>query len=202
MPVPAPVTMATLAGSVPPASGTGPEPALLSIVFGEHDRRLAVLPHVPSTHARRVERHHHVAVRVEAYHAAFAANRLQFSLDDGVGRGLDRHVGVLDARADVVRDGVADPEFADAGGRDGAALIVRVGAGADDRRVADTAEALVGQPAGRGAGCEVAVLVERHRADRAVMVLGLRRLLLFGCQLVLQRFPGAVRVEIFLIDEV
>ena len=50
---------------------------------------------------------------------------------------------------------------------DGASRVVRVSAGADDRRVADAAPALVRHAAGRGRGGEVAVLVARDGADRA-----------------------------------
>ena len=46
--------------------------------------------------------------------------------------------------------------------------VVRVGAGADQRRVADAARQLVGHAAGRRRGGEAAVGVERHCADRAL----------------------------------
>src|SRR5258705_5443378 len=117
MPLPAPVTMAIL---------PGPPPALLSIIYGEHDSRLAVCADIPSTHPARIERHHQVAVRIEADHATLAANRLQLLLDDRIGGRLDRHVPVLHPRADIMRDGIANPELADAGRGDRAALVVGV----------------------------------------------------------------------------
>src|SRR4029453_8165092 len=97
MPVPAPVTMATL----------------FVFIGGEHDRWFSVGADVAAAHAARVERHHDVAVRIETDDATFSANRLQHTLNDIVGSGLNRHTAVLDSRADVVCDGVADPELTD-----------------------------------------------------------------------------------------
>ena len=78
--------------------------------------------------------------------------------------------------------------------------IVRVGPGADDRRVADPAKLLVRRPAGGSAGREVAGLVERDCADGAVLVLVAHR---HGpCAFIfLQRLPALVGVEIFLVDK-
>src|SRR5882672_5310373 len=100
MPVPAPVTMATLPG--PPSRGPwcSAGPGLL-VICGKHDRRLSIGANVAAPHSARVERHHHVAVRVEADDASLAANRLELALHDRVGRRLNRHALVLHARADV-----------------------------------------------------------------------------------------------------
>src|SRR3712207_7230091 len=46
------------------------------------------------------------------------------------------------------------------------AAVVGPGARPDDRRIADPAPALAGDAAGRGGGGEMAVRVQRHRADR------------------------------------
>jgi len=96
----APVTIAILAG--PPLSPS--RPALLSVIGCERD---VGLPSVPRTrgHAGRVERHHHVCRARRGYHAAFAANRLQFTLDDCVGR-LLIDTWVYWKPRNVVRDGV------------------------------------------------------------------------------------------------
>ena len=75
---------------------------------------------------------------------------------------------LADLRADFVGDADADEIFARAGRRDRAAAVVGIGAGADDRRIADPAPALAGEAAGRGRGGDMALLVERDRADRAV----------------------------------
>src|SRR5204863_9645416 len=103
IPVPAPVTMAILAGPPLPPSAVAAEAVLLVVISHEHDHWLAVGANVAAPHARGVERHHQVAVRVEADDTAFAANRLQLVLDDRVGRRLNRHHLIPDLRADLVR---------------------------------------------------------------------------------------------------
>jgi len=95
-----------------------------------------------------------------------------------------------------------------AGAGDTGCAVVGVGARADDRRVADAAEALAGHPAGGGAGGDVALGVQRHAADGAEVVgvpvrlgggpwLGLGFLLLEPC---LNLFPAALGEEVFGID--
>src|SRR4029078_6156410 len=102
MPVPAPVTISTL---------TSPsEPTLFGVIGGEHDEWFAVGADVTPTHSGRGERHHHRTAGVEANDAAFTPNRLQLTVNDVVGGGLDGHAAILDACADVVRHRVADPE--------------------------------------------------------------------------------------------
>jgi len=97
MPVPAPVTIAILAVRRSHPRG----PPLLSVIGCERDFvGLPSMPTYPRPHAGRVERHHHVAVRVEAYHAPSPPTGFNSPWDDRVGRLLDRYVGVLDTRAD------------------------------------------------------------------------------------------------------
>jgi hypothetical protein len=67
-----------------------------------------------------------------------------------------RVAAVGHASADVARHDTADVELAPAGAGD-RALVGGVGAGADDRRVADAAELLVGHAAGGGARGDVAL---------------------------------------------
>src|SRR5690606_41732923 len=69
---------------------------------------------------------------------------------------------------------ISDVELAPAGGRDRAASV-GPGAGADDRRVADAAVALVGHATGRGTGGKVSLCVQRHRAHGAEVALGDRK---------------------------
>jgi hypothetical protein len=45
--------------------------------------------------------------------------------------------------------------------------------GADQRRIADTTPALGGQPAGRGRGGDMAMLVHRDRPDGAIFDVGI-----------------------------
>ena len=66
--------------------------------------------------------------------------------------------------ADFVGDGGADEIFARAGGGDRAGAVVGIGAGADQRRVADPAPALAGEAAGRGRRGDMAV--QRRRRPR------------------------------------
>src|SRR3546814_5508123 len=70
--------------------------------------------------------------------------------------------------------GDADVELAPAGPGH-RATGVGVGAGTDDRRVADPAVALIGHPAGRGAGGQVALAVQGQGTDGAEVPGDLRR---------------------------
>jgi len=58
-----------------------------------------------------------------------------------------------------------------AGGRERARCVLRVGAGADDRRVAHAAVLLVRHAAGGGPGRQIARAVERRTSDGAVFVV-------------------------------
>ena len=90
--------------------------------------------------------------------------------ENGIRRLLHADALIGDERCDLVADAIAHEIFALAGARDGAAAIAGIGAGADDRRIADAAGGLVGVAAGRGRGREMALGVARDRADRAVLL--------------------------------
>ena len=90
-------------------------------------------------------------------------------VQDVVNGVLQRLLEIGHAGGNVVGDGVADELLADAGAADGAGGVVGIGARADDRRIADAAVFLVRPAAGRSAGGQVAVRVEGHAADGAVV---------------------------------
>ena len=71
---------------------------------------------------------------------------------------------VQHARRNIEGNGVTDKVFTNAGARNRARLIVRKSAGTDDRRVTDAPEPLIRQASGRGAGCQIAVSIERYTA--------------------------------------
>jgi hypothetical protein len=69
----------------------------------------------------------------------------------------------------------ADEILARPGRRHGAGAVVGIGAGSDDRRIADTAPTLAGGAAGRGSRSDMALGVESDRSDRAIFILDLER---------------------------
>ena len=78
-------------------------------------------------------------------------------------RGLWGEALVLHGGDDGVGRHVAHEELAVAGRRDRRGLVVGIGAGADDGRVADPARGLGAEAAGRGAGRQIATdLVHRR----------------------------------------
>ena len=88
---------------------------------------------------------------------------------------------MFDQRRKLVSDHCANEVFALARGRHRASRVVCVRARANDRRVPYPAWFLVRDAAGRSAGRQVAVLVQRHCSDRAKTVcrpIGLSRGLL------------------------
>jgi len=99
-------------------------------------------------HAFGVERCREVALCVERDDAAVAAQLRHDFHHDLLSRLGDRLALVFDAGADVMRGVGADVVLAPAGCRN-RALRVGIRAGADDRRIADAAEALVRHAAGR-----------------------------------------------------
>src|ERR1700756_5188044 len=117
-------------------------------------------------HADAVEVHGDVAGAVESDDAAFTAGAAQLHLDHLAHRLRQSHVAVVQQRARVVRDHLADEvlALARAGYRTG--LVAGVGARADEGGIADPAVVLVGKAAGGGGRREVALAVERHGADR------------------------------------
>src|SRR5579864_5041131 len=160
-------------------------------------------------HAGGVEWGGNVALMVEGDYAAFAILFDQLLHDYVVGCLLERDVEVADAFADIGCDDIAHEEFADACAGDGAAFVVGVGAGADDGRIAHAAGHFVDGASCRGAGCEVAMLVEGDDAYGAVFahrIVGHRggflfvRVCFFFCALVL--LPEAFVVEVVGRDKV
>ena len=75
---------------------------------------------------------------------------------------LEGEGAVLDRGAHVVGGHGAYEILAVPGRRDRAHAVLGVGPRADDRRVADAPGSLVGHPAGRGGGGEIAVAIARH----------------------------------------
>src|SRR5947199_8982546 len=81
-----------------------------------------------------------------------------------------------------------------------AGLIVRVGAGADDRRIADSPGQLVCHSTGGGRSRQITVLIQRDRANRAVPIvfrdkklLAAHSTVLFLFLTFLQRVPAFLR---------
>jgi hypothetical protein len=111
---------------------------------------------------------------------------------------VTRHPPIFQERGEIVgRDG-ADEKFAVPGGGHGARRVVRVSAGADDRRVADPAWSLVRVSAGRSCGREVACSIEGNSAHGSVAILIGQR---GGRANALQRLPALFREEVFLVDD-
>src|SRR5439155_25535786 len=106
---------------------------------------------------------------------ALAVELPQLLLANLVGGLLDGEALVLDQRDDVVGDGVADEELAVSGTRDAARLVIRIRPRADDRGVAKTSRPFVRHAARRRARREIAVAIQRHRADGAEVAWPHRR---------------------------
>ena len=102
--------------------------------------------------------------------AALAAERGDVG-EHSVERLLQRLAADPHPRGQLVGGDGADEIFARAGRRNRGGAVVGIGAGADQRRIADPAPALGGQPAGRGRDRDMAVDVDRDRSDRAVFDL-------------------------------
>ena len=128
---------------------------------GEHGRARALDRAVE--HVGR-ERQRHLAADVEREQAHLAAEPDDL-VEHRLGRAVERVAGAQ-PRGHVVPGDGADDGLAVAGGRDRAARV-GVGAGPDQRRVADAARRLVAGAAGRGRGGEVARVIEGNRADGA-----------------------------------
>src|SRR5260370_41377368 len=130
-----------------------------------HD--LAVGTDMAAVHPLAVERRDEVAGTIERDDATLSPLSHQLAHDDAVGRRGERLSAVEEAGADVIRDHVAHEELPHARGRH-RAVRARVGAGPDDRRVADPTPAFVRDSPGRGASGKASGLVPGHRTDRAV----------------------------------
>src|SRR5579862_3314245 len=119
-----------------------------------------------AVHPRAVEFHSVIAVRIDSDHATLAPGVPELLMDyraHGLGQ---RHLLVAHHGADIVSDHLPDIELALAGARHRAGLV-RVGAGPDDRRIADAPVELIGDAAGGSGRGEMALGVEGHGADRA-----------------------------------
>src|SRR4249919_4106253 len=117
-------------------------------------------------HAGGVERHRDVAVAVQRDRAAVAAIRRHDLVDHFLRGHRQRVAAISHARADVMGDRIADVELAPARARH-AATVVGPRARPDHRRIADAAPALVGHAAGARRRGDMALGIERHRADGA-----------------------------------
>ncbi len=98
-------------------------------------------------------------------------------------------------------NGGAQKDFAVAGGRDGAGTVIRVGARADDRRVANTLKAFARHAAGGSGRGQAAPAVHRHRSDRADMRNGVSGELGVAAANSLQLRKAFRRVEVALRHE-
>src|SRR5215472_5671311 len=99
--------------------------------------------------------------------------------------------------------------FAVTGTGDGTGLIVRVGAGANYRRVANSSGHLVCRPAGRSRGGQITVLIKRNGTNGTVSILigdykafpVTARAILFRGLHLLQGIPALLRKKIFLVHQ-
>src|SRR5215471_35314 len=99
--------------------------------------------------------------------------------------------------------------FAVTGTGDGAGLIVRLGAGANYRRVANSPGHFVCRPAGRSRGGQITVLIKRNGTNSAVSILigdykafpVTARANLFRSLHLLQGIPALLRKKIFLVHQ-
>src|SRR5215468_151596 len=99
--------------------------------------------------------------------------------------------------------------FAVTGTGDGAGLIVRVGAGANYRRVANSSGHFVCRSAGRSRGGQITVLIKRNGTNGAVSILigdykafpVTARTIFFRSLHLLQGIPALLRKKIFLIHQ-
>src|ERR1051325_7314834 len=173
--------------------------------------RLGVRPYPAAVHAGSVEGHCEIAAPVDGDEPARAADFGDF-FERRLGRLPQRPSAVLHLRRDVVRDDGAYEVFAVARAGDGASLVVSVGSGPDDGRVADAPEPLVRRPARLSPRAEVPRAVEADGPDRAELVLverrrlpfdlrALRRGALLGLLRLLQLLPTLFRLEILRVDK-
>src|SRR5215472_18368963 len=121
----------------------------------------------PAEHADTVEVHDDVAGAVELDDPAFSAGAAQLHLNYLVHRLRQRQATVVHLRAHVVGDHLADEVLTLAGAGHRTGLIAGVRAGADERAVPDPPAVLVGEATGGSRRREVAVVIERHGADRS-----------------------------------
>src|SRR5580658_1366427 len=109
------------------------------LIFVKVHFNLSALSLACTEHAGSIEAPGELAVGSKRDHAAVTVNGSKLLVNHLVGGLLQREALVLHQRADLARNGVANEEFSNARAGDGAGLIRRVGAGADDGRVAHAA---------------------------------------------------------------
>src|SRR5690606_19566582 len=160
-----------------------------------------------AVHALGIERERHAAIGAQRDRTAIAAGLGDVAVDHAVRGAREALAGQAHAGADLVRGGGTDVVLAPTGTGERAA-VVGPGARADDRRVAHAAVALVGHAAGRRARGQLALRIQRQRANRAEVGLARQvlrhiarlRLLLF-LQRVLQLLPALFGAEVGRIDQ-
>src|SRR5205809_2641578 len=148
------------------ASSVSSSSRIALIVGGDHTSAPEI--DAAAVHAFAVEGHRDAAAAVDGNQAAAAAEAGDLRQGGAAGPG-ERFAPIAHAGRDVEREHRAQEELAVAGAGDGARGVVRVDAGADDRRIADAAWKLAGDAAGGGRRREVAGAIEGHRSDGAVV---------------------------------
>jgi hypothetical protein len=126
-----------------------------------------------AVHAGRGEAPGRLARRRHGDQPAIAALLLDLG-QHPVERLLDAGAAEANARAQLMRGSGPDEDLAEASGAYRGRAVVGIGAGTDQRRIADPAPALGGQPAGRRRGRNMAVTIERDRTDRPIFDVGVK----------------------------
>src|SRR5207237_2315040 len=112
--------------------------------------------------------------------------------DHGPAALLQRLTTMVQSSCDFEGGAIADEELAVAGRRHSAGRVVGIGAGADDRTVADPARCFPCHPTGRGGGGEIALAITGDSTDGAGLGCGWKAL--SECSLQFQ--PALVGTEI------
>src|SRR5213075_3260592 len=149
-------------------------------------------------HAGRVEGQRDISVAIDGNQSTRSAQRTHLT-DNSPSRRGEIHSAVLYQCRNIVSGHGADKEFAIAGRGNSTGLVVRVGAGADNRRVADSARPFIRISAGGGGGRQVARLIERNGADGPVPIRIRKPFSACGSD-TLQGLPALRGVKVFLLD--
>src|SRR5262249_55700982 len=123
---------------------------------------------VTAIHPGSIEGQGERTVAVNRHHPTPAAEFSQ-RLDNRLCGLVQRLVGVAQPRGDFEGRAVANKELAVAGRRYRTGRVVRIGAGADDRAVADPAGGFARHPTRRGSSGEIAVTVAGNGTDGALL---------------------------------
>ena len=119
-------------------------------------------------HAIGIERHRYPAATINGDYSAFTTHSYQAVHQDKVSCLTNCHAAILDAGTDVMGHGSTNKVLTMTRRRHRATrFIARIGAGADDRRVTKTTPAFIRHAAGRCAGRQLALAVERDGANRS-----------------------------------